>query len=277
MSDDDANNRPIIIIKKKIYHASHHGGAWKVAFADFVTALMAFFLVMWLVNQSVVVKEAIAGYFQDPSGYMEKLKRGGSDIMQGGSSTIKMFKYDKNELKQKLQRQKQILSNVGANLKKAIEEMPDIGEMKNYIEFEMTSEGLMIQLIDASTASDSAIFFDPGSSHLKPMASLILAAIAVELAKLPQNIVIEGHTDSSPIRGRKDYSNWELSADRANSARRLLELSGIRPGQIVTVRGYADNKLKVLDNPEDPGNRRVTIIVLNEVFQKHLKDISVES
>lgn len=277
MSDDDANNRPIIIIKKKIYHAGHHGGAWKVAFADFVTALMAFFLVMWLVNQSVVVKEAVSGYFQDPSGYMEKLKRGGSDIMQGGSTTIKMFKYDKNELKDKLQRQKQILSDVGANLKKAIEEMPDIGDMKNYIEFEMTSEGLMIQLIDASTASDSAIFFDPGSSHLKPMASLILAAIAVELAKLPQNIVIEGHTDSSPIRGRKDYSNWELSADRANSARRLLELSGIRPGQIVTVRGYADNKLKVLDDPEDPGNRRVTIIVLNEVFQKHLKDISVES
>lgn len=276
MSDDE-NKRPIIIVKKKITHAGHHGGAWKVAFADFVTALMAFFLVMWLVNQSVVVKEAISGYFQDPSGFMEKLKKGGSNIMEGGQTTIKMFKYDKDDLKDRLQRQKQVLSDAGAKLKKAIEEMPNVGDMKNYIEFEVTPEGLMIQLIDASTASDSAIFFDKGSAHLKPMASLILAAIAVELAKLPQNIIIEGHTDSSPIRGRKEYSNWELSADRANSARRLLELSGIRPGQIVTVRGYADNKLKVVDNPKDPGNRRVTIIVLNEAFQKHLKNISVES
>ncbi len=277
MSDDDSKSQPIIVIKKKGGHGGHHGGAWKVAYADFVTAMMAFFLVMWLVNQSVVVKEAVAGYFQDPSGYMEKLKKGGSDIMQGGSTTIKMFKFDKDDLKAKLHQQKKVLTEVGANLKKAIEEMPDIGDMKNYIEFEVTSEGLMIQLIDASTASDSAIFFDPGSSHLKPMASLILAAISVELAKLPQNIVVEGHTDSSPIRGKKDYTNWELSADRANSARRLLELSGIRPGQIVTVRGYADNKLKVFDNPEDPGNRRVTIIVLNQEFQKHLDDISVES
>ena len=277
MSDDDSNKRPIIIIKKKINHAGHHGGAWKVAFADFVTALMAFFLVMWLVNQSVVVKEAVAGYFQDPSGFMEKLKKGGSNVMDGGSTTIKMFRYDKDDLKAKLHQQKKVLSNVGTNLKEAIAKMPDIGDMKNYIEFEMTSEGLMIQLIDASTASDSAIFFDKGSAHLKPMASLILAAISVELAKLPQNIIVEGHTDSSPIRGRKDYTNWELSADRANSARRLMELSGIRPGQIVTVRGYADNKLKVVDNPEDPGNRRVTIIVLNQEFQKHIDDISVES
>ncbi len=277
MADEESKSQPIIVVKKKSGHGGHHGGAWKVAYADFVTAMMAFFLVMWLVNQSVVVREAVSGYFQDPSGFMEKLKRGGSDIMQGGSSTIKMFKYDKDDLKEKLRRQKKVLSNVGMNLKKAIEEMPDIGEMKNYIEFEVTSEGLMIQLIDATTASDSAIFFDKGSSHLKPMASLILAAIAVELAKLPQNIVVEGHTDSTPIRGRENYTNWELSADRANSARRLLELSGIRPGQIVTVRGYADNKLKVLDNPEDPGNRRVTIIVLSEEFQKHLKDISVES
>jgi len=173
--------------------------------------------------------------------------------------------------------QKKILSDVGANLKEAIEEMPDIGNMKNFVEFEVTTEGLKIQLIDASTASDSAIFFDKGSSHLKPMASLILTAIAVELAKLPNKIVIEGHTDSTPIRGRKDYTNWELSADRANSARRLLELSGIRPGQIVSVRGYADQSLKIVNNPEDPSNRRVAIIVLNEEYQKHIKNISIES
>jgi len=277
MSDDDSKSQPIIVIKKKGGHGGHHGGAWKVAYADFVTALMAFFLVMWLVNQSMEVREAVSGYFQDPVGFMEKLKKGGSSVMQGGSSTIKMFKYDQDALKEKLLQQKKILSDVGANLKEAIEEMPDIGNMKNFVEFEVTTEGLKIQLIDASTASDSAIFFDKGSSHLKPMASLILTAIAVELAKLPNKIVIEGHTDSTPIRGRKDYTNWELSADRANSARRLLELSGIRPGQIVSVRGYADQSLKIVNNPEDPSNRRVAIIVLNEEYQKHIKNISIES
>ncbi|MCP4706678.1 MAG: OmpA family protein [candidate division Zixibacteria bacterium] len=276
MSDDE-NKRPIIIINKKVSHAGHHGGAWKVAFADFVTALMAFFLVMWLVNQSVVVKEAVAGYFQDPSGYMKKLRDGGSSVNQGGQSVVKLFKYDKANLKEKLMRQQKILAGVSVDLKKSIEELPNIGNAKDFIEYKVTSEGLMIQLIDASTAVDSAIFFDKGSARLKPMASLILAAIATELAKLPSNIVIEGHTDITPIRGRKNYSNWELSADRANSARRLLETSGIRPGQIVSVRGFAAQKLKVIDNPEDPGNRRVTIIVLNEEFQKHLKDISIET
>jgi chemotaxis protein MotB len=277
MADEESKGQPIIVIKKRGGHGGHHGGAWKVAYADFVTAMMAFFLVMWLVNQSVVVREAVSGYFQDPAGFMEKLKKGGAEVMEGGSTNVKMFKYEKDDLKEKLQRQKEMLSNAGNNVRQAIEKLPEIGKMKDFVEIEVTPEGLMIQLIDASKVDDSAVFFDKGSSHLKPLASLILAAIAAELGQLPSHIVIEGHTDAIAYRGKKEYSNWELSADRANSARRLMENSGLRENQVVAVRGFAANKPKIKDNPEDPENRRVTIIVLNEEFEKHLRDISVES
>jgi chemotaxis protein MotB len=277
MSEEESNSQPVIVIKKKNGHGGHHGGAWKVAYADFVTAMMAFFLVMWLVNQSDIVKDAVQGYFQDPTGYMENFKSGGTNIMEGGSSPVKRFKYDVNDIKSRLQRQKNLLTNVGNNVRMVIEKLPQIGDMKNFIEIEVTPEGLQIQLIDASATADSAIFFDIGSARLKPMASLILAAIAAELAGLPYHIVIEGHTDSQPYRGRKDYSNWELSTDRANSARRLMEVSGLNKNQIVTVRGYADNKLKVKDDPTDPRNRRVTIIVLNEEYERHLDDLTFSS
>jgi chemotaxis protein MotB len=169
-----------------------------------------------------------------------------------------------------------MLTNVGENIRQAIEALPKIGEIKNFVEIEVTPEGLQIQLIDASATSDSAIFFDIGSSRLKPMTSLILAAISHELGSLSNNIVIEGHTDSRGYRNKKEYTNWELSADRANSARRLMEVSGLRTGQILSIRGYADKKLKFKDNSEDARNRRVTIIVLNQEFKRHFDEIVAE-
>jgi len=276
MSEEENNVQPVIVVKKKGGHGGHHGGAWKVAYADFVTAMMAFFLVMWLVNQSVVVREAVAGYFQDPTGFMEKLKEGGSSLMKGGTSPVESFKYEVGEIKNRLQQQQGKLMDIGNNIRRAIEKVPEIDKLKDFIEIEVTPEGLRIQLIDASATSDSAIFFDLGSAHLKPMAALILSAIASELGKLPSHIVIEGHTDSRPFRARKDYSNWELSSDRANSARRLMEKSGLKDGQIINIRGFADKKLKIMGNSEDPRNRRVTIIVLNEEYEQHLADIIYE-
>jgi chemotaxis protein MotB len=273
MSNDESKTQTPVIIKKKSGHGGHHGGAWKVAYADFVTAMMAFFLVMWLVNQSDAVKEAVQGYFQDPVGFMESA---GNTTLEGGNSVIKSFKYEKDDLKSRLKNERKMLTNVGENISQAIEALPKIGEIKNFVEIEVTPEGLQIQLIDASATSDSAIFFDIGSSRLKPMTSLILAAISHELGSLSNNIVIEGHTDSRGYRNKKEYTNWELSADRANSARRLMEVSGLRTGQILSIRGYADKKLKFKDNSEDARNRRVTIIVLNQEFKRHFDEIVAE-
>jgi chemotaxis protein MotB len=270
-NSEENNNPPIIVVKKNKGHGGHHGGAWKVAYADFVTAMMAFFLVMWLVTQSDAVKQAVQGYFQDPIGYM---KGTGQSIFDGGSTSIRSFKYEKGDLRSRLNLERNKLTYVGETIRKTLETMPEMDNIKDYIEIEVTPEGLRIQLIDASATSDSAIFFDLGKATLKPMTSLILAAIAAELGQLKNHIVIEGHTDARPFRSRKEYSNWELSADRANSARRLMEKSGLNEGQVLSIRGYADKKLKVSENPQDPQNRRVTIIVLNEEFEKHFQEIA---
>jgi len=270
-SDDNKQQQPIIIVKKKGGHGDHHGGAWKVAYADFVTALMAFFLVMWLVTQSDAVKQAVQGYFQDPIGYM---KSAGKGIVGGGTTSIQSFKYEKGDLKSRLDMEQKKFNHVGNQIRQALENIPDVGGMKDFVEIEVTPEGLRIHLIDASSSSDSTSFFDIGSARLKPMASLILAAISRELGKLPNHIIIEGHTDAKPYTGRRDYSNWELSADRANSARRLMEKSGMENDMIVGIRGFADKKLKLPEKPEDPRNRRITIIVQNQEFERHFQDIS---
>ncbi len=270
----EKNEQPIIVVKKKGAHGGHHGGAWKVAYADFVTAMMAFFLVMWLVNQSDAVKQAVQGYFQDPVGFMEKY---GHSQLDGGNTSIENFKYENPNNQARMMMEREKLTEVGEQIRKAIEEVPKIGDMKDQVEIEVTPEGLRIHLIDASLVSDSSLFFDLGSARLKPMASLILSAIATELGKLPNHIVIEGHTDSKGFRNHKNYSNWELSADRANSARRLMEKKGLEPGQVTAIRGYADKDLKYPDHPEDPRNRRVTIIVENEDFERHIDELAGKS
>ena len=168
------------------------------------------------------------------------------------------------------------LTKVGETIRQTIEEMPDIGNLKEQIEIEVTPEGLRINLIDASLISDSALFFDRGSARLKPMASLILSAIASELGKLPNNIMVEGHTDTVGFRNRTNYSNWELSADRANSARRLMEKKGLTNGQVIAIRGFAGKNLRIPDNPEDPRNRRVTIIVKNIDPEQYAEQMKVE-
>ena len=269
--DENKQQQPIIVVKKKGGHGGHHGGAWKVAYADFVTALMAFFLVMWLVTQSDAVKQAVQGYFQDPIGYM---KGTGKGIVVGGSTSIRSFKYEKGDLKTRLDMERKKFSHVGNQIRAALENIPEIGGMKDFVEIEVTPEGLRIHLIDASSMADSNSFFDIGSARLKPMASLVLAAIAKELGRLPNHIIIEGHTDAKPYTARREYSNWELSADRANSARRLMEKSGLDKNQITGIRGFADKKLKLPDKPDDPRNRRITIIVQNQEFERHFQDIT---
>jgi len=262
MSDEAPKVQPIIIKKKKSRHSGYHGGAWKVAYADFVTAMMAFFLVMWLVMQSSEVKQAVQGYFQDPIGFMNSDGKG-MGVLEGGASPIDGRQQNPLDLAARLEQERLVLKDAGERIKNAIEHIPELSKLKEFIEIEMIPEGLRIQLIDADQENESN-FFSLSSSALKPKGALLLEAISGELGNLENYIVIEGHTDSKPYFSRDGYSNWELSTDRANSARKLMEGSGLRMGQVVEVRGFADRLPRIEKAPEDPRNRRVSIIVLNE-------------
>jgi chemotaxis protein MotB len=234
-----ADARPIIIIKKKGGHGGHHGGAWKVAYADFVTAMMALFIVLWLLNTSKKIQEAVGGYFRDPSGTS---KNAGTDI-SGAGENLSLTKDDMPRLK--------------AEIERRIHQMNNFEKLKNQIEMTVTPEGLRIELLE----TESGTFFTLGSTGLNGNGKELLALLAQELGKLPNPISIEGHTDSKPYAGNKEYSNWELSADRANAARRLMQHDGLRENQVSQVRGYADQLLRKQNDPLDPSNRRISVIV----------------
>ncbi|MGD0891322.1 MAG: flagellar motor protein MotB [Terracidiphilus sp.] len=229
----------IIIVKKKSGHGGHHGGAWKVAYADFVTAMMALFIVLWMMNASKEVQEAVGGYFKDPRGNSKMV---GSN-KNGGGVYVALKKEDLAKLKEQLE--------------KSIHRLDPNNKLKGQIEITITDEGLRIELME----SEKGTFFELGSP--KPTLALteLLQLLSSELSKLPNRISIEGHTDSTPYSQVKTYDNWDLSSDRANAARRLMQEEGIRRDQISQVRGFADQRLRVPQNPQDPSNRRISLIV----------------
>jgi chemotaxis protein MotB len=234
-----ADEQPIII-KKKGGHAGHHGGAWKVAYADFVTAMMALFIVLWLMNSSKPVQEAVGGYFRDPHGVAQKK---GTALGGAGETAPVVKKEDMAKLKE--------------DLLKAMEQLADFDKLKKQIEMTVTPEGLKIELME----DPNGTFFENGKAQPTPIMQNLLKVLSAEVGKLPNPVSIEGHTDSKPFSDSQTYGNWELSTDRANAARRLMENSGLRPKQVVQVRGYADQNLRKPLQPEDASNRRVTLIV----------------
>jgi chemotaxis protein MotB len=233
--------RPIIIVKKKGGHGGHHGGAWKVAYADFVTAMMALFIVLWLLNSSKQVREAVGGYFKDPSGKYDKVGNGTTGKGQG--ENIMAAKENMDKLKEELQA--------------AMQKMKILDKLKDQVEMTITPEGLRIELLE----TEKGTFFSSGKSEPSDDGRQIMTMMAQELGQLPNRITIEGHTDSRPYPGRSGYTNWELSADRANSARRVMQQNGVPASQVTEVRGYADQCLRNAKDPEDPANRRVSVIV----------------
>jgi len=234
-------SRPIIIIKKKVGHGGHHGGAWKVAYADFVTAMMALFIVLWLLNTSKPVREAVAGYFKDPAGTANKT----GSTKAGAAEAIAITRDDMPKLKEELE--------------KAIRAVPNFEKLKDQIEMTLTPEGLRIELLETETGT----FFDVGSAAPNDNGKELLSLLAHELGKLPNNLSIEGHTDAKPYTRGREYGNWELSTDRANAARRLMQHNGVRQDQITQVRGYADQMPRKKDEPLDASNRRISVIVQN--------------
>jgi chemotaxis protein MotB len=239
MAPNGNSIRPIIVIKKKVIEGGHHGGAWKVAYADFVTAMMSLFIVLWLLNTSPQVKKAVAGYFNDPS---SSGKQTGT-LSLGSGTSISIDKQNVEKLKDEIE--------------KAILKQADLTKLSKQIDITVTGEGLKIELIE----DKGGTFFESGSPKLSDSGLELLNLLATQLKVLPNRILIEGHTDAQPYASDNGYTNWELSSDRANSARRLLQQDGIGPNQISQVRGYADQMLRVPSNPLDPSNRRISLIV----------------
>ena len=249
----DENNQQIIIKKSKKRGGGHHGGAWKVAYADFVTAMMALFIVLWILSQSEQVKENISKYFNDPSGFM--LGNGPTVIEGKEINSIQPDFMDEVMLRQ---REKEKLEEMGKDI---VEQLTNDNEFKsivNQIEINITDEGLLIEIME----SQKDAFFDIGTSTLKKKSEDLLIAIGRQLSQINNRIIIEGHTDSRQFPGNgMGYTNYELSADRANAARRALLKGGLESSQIEEIRGYADNRLRVPDNPYSAANRRISIIV----------------
>jgi len=229
-----------IIIKKVSGHGGHNGGAWKVAYADFVTAMMALFIVLWLMNSSKQVQEAVGGYFKDPSGNSKMV----GSTMRGAGQNLELRKEDMSKIKDALLKQ--------------IKSLPDFEKLKSHIDMTITAEGLRIEL----TEGERGTFFESGSAVPSPSGKGLLIALAQEVGRLPNHVSIEGHTDSKPYSGGlTGYSNWELSVDRANMARKIMQNSGLQEHQVSQVRGFADQRPRANDRSDDPANRRISLIV----------------
>ncbi|MGM0952006.1 MAG: flagellar motor protein MotB [Pseudomonadota bacterium] len=262
--------QPIIIKRKKKVVAGHHGGSWKVAFADFATAMMAFFLVLWLTATATPEQKlAVQGYFKDPVGFTE----GGSPnpVDLGGSATvveespqdvapnqIQIEDETVEELSETLEQRR--MQELYQELDERIEQSDTLQEFKDQLLIDITDEGLRIQIVDRSGRP----MFDSGRAELKYYSQDILFELADTLGSVNNKLSITGHTDSTPFSGRPGYTNWELSADRANTARRALVAGGVRPEQIGRVVGLSDSVLFDKENPTAPVNRRISIIVLNK-------------
>jgi chemotaxis protein MotB len=248
--------------KKPKGHAAHHGGAWKVAYADFVTAMMALFLVLWLVSQAdTELKEALANYFRSPGVF---------DTIDGGVLS-KSTDVSKDPAILSSKDDEVSLFSVAQSLQEKFSTRPEFAKYKDKVQIDVTDEGLRIQLIDKA----DSVSFPSGSSELTEEARMILTEIANDICNLPNKINIGGHTDSYVFPTEKGYSNWELSTDRANAARRLLESVCVKPSQIHRIVGFADTEPLVSGNPFAPANRRISITVLRLSVSEQSEDQNV--
>jgi chemotaxis protein MotB len=298
MAAQGKNTRPIIIVKRrKKSGEGHHGGAWKVAYADFVTAMMAFFLVMWLVTAvSKEQRAAIFEYFKNPSmesgksvkaapgqigpggastspinlgGGLDALRTSSSKVPNMGATTAIVRHEDTKPTKEESEAQarEQVaeaehkkLETLMEELKEAVSKSQALQPFKDQLLLDITPEGIRIQIVDAQNRP----MFDVGSARLRDYTQSILHELTPYLSSVPNRISITGHTDTRPYPGQGGYSNWELSADRANAARRALVGSGLPDEKIARVVGLASSVLFNRDEPQSPINRRISIVIMTK-------------
>lgn len=243
---------PVIKKKNKKSHGGHHGGAWKVAYADFVTAMMALFIVLWVLGQSEEVKEAVAGYFKDPAGFSS----GSINLLEGKENIVVDLDLQNEALRH--ENEKKELAKMGEEILQELSESEEFQDMLDQIQIEVVEEGLRIEMVES--ADD--VFFEIGTSQLKSSAFKLLQNIGTQISKKKNKIIVEGHTDSRPYSGDgTGYTNFELSSERANSARRALTTGGVSEEQINEVRGFADKRLRDKNDPYSAINRRISIIL----------------
>lgn len=278
MSDD--STRPIIIKRKKVVAGGAHGGAWKIAYADFVTAMMAFFLLMWLLGSTAKGDlEGIASFFQNPvkvsmaggSGSGDAtsiLKGGGQDltrqagqVKRGDVEVRKSTSFSKEAQQEFRRREQERLESLKKEIEQMIEQSPQLAEMKKQLLLDITSEGLRIQIVDEQNRP----MFDTGGDALKSYTRDLLRQIGVLLNDVPNRISLAGHTDAAPfVGGYQGFSNWELSTNRANASRRELVAGGMEPHKVLRVVGLGSTLLFDKNDPLNPVNRRISIVVLNQ-------------
>jgi chemotaxis protein MotB len=265
----------VVVVRKRSKHKhSHHGGSWKIAYADFMTAMMAFFLVMWLVSSSNPSrKQQIADYFKMPlkvSMTNGKQESQSDSIIPGGGDDF--FKED-GEVR-KSSTQKKVAPKAESNLKSAKDKLenliqidPRLSDFKSNIRISLTDDGLLIQIVD----SKERPMFLLGKKNLEPYMQGILQALVPVINELPNKISITGHTDALPYAGGEGgYSNWELSSDRANASRRTLVAAGLGQNKILRVVGTADTMVLTDTDSSDPANRRISILVLSQKKEKSI-------
>ena len=276
----DESQRPIIVKRVKKHAAAHHGGAWKIAYADFVTAMMAFFLLMWLLGSTTSGDlKGIAEYFQTPlkvalaggsgSGDSSSIIKGGGQDLTRTEGQMKKgeIREEKRTINLKaaeaevIRRETQALQELKGRIGKAIEGNAALVPYRNQILLDITSEGLRIQIADERNRP----MFASGSAQLEPYSRLLLREIGRTLNDVPNRIGISGHTDTHPYAGgAKGYSNWELSSDRANAARREISMDGLDESRVLRVVGLSSAVPLDPQDPENPVNRRISIVVMNK-------------
>jgi chemotaxis protein MotB len=252
------HDQPIIIKKKKAHGHKHHGGSWKVAYADFVTAMMAFFMVMWILGMSPQDKSVIAQYFQDPIGFNKNTSFKKLTIMDLNTKPDMMQQEGTPKVEgadPKQDDEKQMRRIQGA-IKDALSTAPNLKKLLEQVEVTLVKEGLRIELVERQHST----FFDSGQATLKPAGQELIGKLAPLIAESERKVIIEGHTDAMPYPGNS-YNNWDLSSDRARAVRRALCARGVAPSQLAGEHGYADTRLKDTAHPYAPGNRRVTILL----------------
>ncbi|MGH6948532.1 MAG: flagellar motor protein MotB [Kiloniellales bacterium] len=303
-SQDEQSNQPPIIVVKKIKKGghAHHGGAWKVAYADFVTAMMAFFLLLWLLSATTEEqKRGIADYFAPMN--VSRSTTGSDGVLGGRTVTADgAMSHDagapavtvalpapepkpdseaegdkqpnEDEIEKALAaREEQQFEEVQDALKQAIQKVPELRDLENSLIVDQTPEGLRIQIVDQEGRS----MFPSGSAAMYDQTKALIALVADAIRQLPQQIAIRGHTDAQPYKSDSGYSNWELSSDRANSSRRQLLEAGLPAERIASVTGQADREPLVTDDPYSPRNRRISIILLRERPRNAEAEAKVES
>ncbi len=276
------NNQPIIVKKIKKKKHGHHGGSWKVAFADFAVAMMAFFMVLWLANVATPQqKHFISGHFTDPGGAI--IGPGGADsavieqfVPEGTTpDSLKKPKQSNDEdIEFKAAKiEKKRLEELVRRLKRTVNESSAFKDIKEQIHVDIVPEGVRVQIFDKKNRP----MFLGGKAQVQPFASLILRKFATVIARVPNKVSVTGHTDGIPYAGRPNYTNWELSADRANAARRQLVQGGLPIQQIAKVEGLADSALLDVNDPNNPINRRINIIVLKKSVSDALQKSELAS